>query len=238
MTNGAEQTRGDELLARVLSGEGWGAGTANDLLNEFFRGYPVENLIMLLQSDDEVVTQSGAWIASELGGDARPILNCLLPLFKHRNLRVRYYSVETVLTAAGDEDGEIVGGAVALITDQERPVRQMAFQLMTRADSSLLTAGVPFVGDPEMAALLEWALKVADDPCDIEARLHDSNSLKQLFAVIAAARIYTPSPQYLQLATSLDDSDAQSFAISELRWLTEMQERSKRKRERAERQGS
>lgn len=204
---------------------------------ECFRGYPVENVSMLLQSDNEVVTQSGAWIASELGRDARPILNCLLPLFKHRNVRVRYYSVETVLTAASDENGEIVGGAVALITDQERPVRQMAFQLMTRADSSLLAAGLLFIEDPGTAALLEWVLKGEGDSGDIEVRLHESNSLKQVFAVIAAARIYTRSPQYLQVATSLGESDAHSFAISELRWLTEMQKRSERRRERAERQG-
>jgi hypothetical protein len=234
-SNGA---RGDELLARVLSGDEWESGISNDLLNEFFRGYPIDNLVRLLRSDDERVVQSGAWIASELARESKPILKHLIPLFDSPNTRVRYYCVETVLTAATDEDGEVVGSAISRIADDERPVRRMTFELMTRADRSPLLAGVPYVKDSQIADLLEWALEVESESRDddeIAARLRESDGLGRLFAVVAAARVYRRNPHYLQLAASLDESDAQSLAASELAWLTKLQEQSQRRRERAER---
>jgi hypothetical protein len=238
MTGDAMQTHGDELLARVLSGDGWESGIANDLLKEFFRGYPIEKLITLLESDNERAVQSGAWIASELTRNAKPILRYLLPLFDHPNVRVRYYCAEAVLTAATDKDGEVVGGAVSLITDRELPVRRMAFELMTRADPQPLAAGVSYVKDPEIASLLEWVLGVesgSQDRDEIAPRLSESSGPEQVFAVIAAARVYAFDPGYLQLATSLPESDAQLFATSELQWLTKMQERAQRRQERAAR---
>lgn len=241
MRRSSNRTRGDELLARVLSGDEWESGISNDLLNEFFRGYPIDNLVRLLRSDDERVVQSGAWIASELARDAKPILRHLIPLFDSPDTRVRYYCVETVLTAATDEDGEVVGSAISRITDDERPVRRMTFELMARADRSPLLAGVPYVKDSGIAGLLEWALEVESESRDddeIAARLRESDGLGRLFAVVAAARVYKRNPHYLQLAASLDESDAQSLAASELAWLTKLQEQSQRRRERAERRSA
>jgi hypothetical protein len=238
MTNDAEQTPGDELLARVLTGDGWESGIANDLLKEFFRGYPIEKLITLLESDNERAVQSGAWIASELTRDAKPILRYLVPLFDHPNVRVRYYCAETVLTAATDKDGGVIGEAVPLIADREMPVRRMAFELMARADIGPLRAGVPYVKNSEMAALLKWVIGVEGDSRvsdEIASRLQASNQVERLFAVVAAARLYERNPHYLQLAASLDKSDAQSFAASELAWLSKLQEQAQRRRERAER---
>jgi hypothetical protein len=238
MTDAAGEARGDELLIRVLSGDEWASGISNDLLNEFFRGYPIENLVKLLRSGDERVVQSGAWIASELAKDAKPILRYLIPLFDYPNAKVRYSCVETALTAATDEDGEVMGSAVSRITDDDRPVRKMAFELIARADRSPLVAGVPYVKDPQIAALLEWVLEVegeSRDDDEIASRLRESDGLAQIFAAAAAARIYGRNPHYLQLAASLGESDAQSLAASELAWLTKMDEQAQRRRERAER---
>jgi hypothetical protein len=232
----ATHARGDELLALVLAGDQ--SGIANDLRKEFYRGYPIEKLTTLLHSDDERVLESGAWIASELAQNARPILSHLLPLFGYPNTRVKYHSIQTVLTAATDEYGEVVGEAVSLIIADERPVRKMAFELMTRADRSPLVAGVPYVNDPQIAALLEWVLEVEDESRDddeIASRLRESDGLAQIFAAAAAARVYGRNPHYLQLAASLGESDARSLATSELAWLAKLDEQAQSRRERAER---
>jgi hypothetical protein len=237
MRGGASETRGDELLARVLSGDEWASGLSNDLLNEFFRGYPIENLVKLLRSDDERVVQSGAWIASELARDAQPILGHLIPLFDYPNVNVRYDCVETALTAATPADGEVMGCAIARITDSAPPVRKMAFVLLARADPLLLAAGLPYIKNPEIASLLEWAMEIASDSRDddeIASRLRDPDRLRRLFAVVAAARVYGRNPHYLQLAASLGEGEAQSFAASELAWLSKLEEQAQRRRERAE----
>ncbi len=236
MRDSSKETRGDELLARVLSGKEWKSGISNDLLNEFFRGYPKEHLVRLLRSDDERIVQSGAWIASELAKDAKPILRYLIPLFDYPNVSVRSYCVETVLTAATDQDGEVVGRAVPLITDPEQPVRRMTFKFMARADSLTLAAGIPHINNPKIAASLEWALEVergSRDSHEIESRLREPDELVRLFAVIAAARVCARNLQYLQLAAS-SHGDTKTFAISELEWLISWQERTRRRRERAE----
>jgi hypothetical protein len=232
----ATDARGDELLALVLAGAQ--SGISNDLRKEFYRGYPINKLTTLLDSNDERALESGAWIASELAENARPILSHLLPLFSYPNTRVRYHSVQTVLTAATDEDGDVVGQAVSLIYDNEPPVRRMAFELMARADRSPLAAGVPYVKDPKIAGLLEWVLEVegeSRDDHEIASRLREAHELGQVFAAVAAARVYKRNPRYLQVAASLGESDAQSLAASELAWLSKLDEQTRRRRERAER---
>lgn len=235
---GATHTRGDELLARVLSGDEWGSGVANDLLNEFFRGYPIEKLTTLLQSDNEQALQSGAWIASELAQEARPVLGDMVTLFGSPNVRVKYYAIETVLTAATELDGEVVARTASLVGDPEAPVRRASFQLLARADTTVLAASLPYVVDQQIAAPLEWVLDVESESRDsdeIASRLREPGDLGQLFAVVAAARVFRRNPHYLQLAASLDESDAQSLAASELEWLSKLQEQSRRRQERAER---
>jgi hypothetical protein len=232
----ATNARGDELLALVVAGDQ--SGISNDLCKEFYRGYPIQKLATLLDSDDERALESGAWIASELAENARPILSHLLPLFGYPNTRIKYHSIQTVLTAATDEDGDVVGEAVSLIADDERPVRRMAFELMARADRSSLVAGVPQVKDSKIACLLAWVLDVESESRDddeIASRLQESDGLGQAFAVVAASRVYARNPYYLQLAASLGESDAQSLAASELAWLTKLEEQAQHRRERAER---
>lgn len=240
MSDDDRDARGDEILARVLTGDEWDSGISNDLLSEFLRGYPVKKLVALLTSDNEKLLQSGAWIASELTTEARPILKYLHPLFDNPNVSVRYYSVETALTAATEKDREVVGKAASLITDSEPQVRRMAFEFMTRAEAPVLAAGVPYMRNPELSSLLGWVLNEdggshLDDA--IVSRLREPG-LRQLFAVIAAARAYARDPQYLRLATSLAEGDARSLAVSELAWLTKLREQAQRRRERAERRGA
>jgi hypothetical protein len=162
----------------------------------------------------------------------------LLPLYEYPNKRIKYYAVELALTAATDQDGEVVGSAISRIADNEPPVRKMAFRLMARANRSVLVAGTLFVKDAELADLLDWTLEVegeSRDDAEIASRLRESGELRRLFAAIAAARIYRRNPHYLQLAASLGESDAQSLAASELVWLSKLKEQSRRRQERAER---
>lgn len=231
------RTRGDELLARALSGDEWGLGIANDLLKEFFSGYPIGKLTTLLRSDNEQALQSGAWIASELAQEARPILGDLVSLFDSTNARVRYYAIETVLTAATEQDGEVAARAASLICDREPPVRRACFQLLARADGAVLAASLPYLADRQIAAVLEWALEVEDelrDNDEIASRLRASDAVERLVAVVAAARLYGRNPHYLQLAASLDESDAQPLAMSELEWFLKLEEQSRRRQKRVE----
>ncbi len=62
----------DELIERLLAGGDHEA--AHDLLSAFFHGLSLDRLLLLLQSDSEEAAKAGAWIASELGQRAEPLI--------------------------------------------------------------------------------------------------------------------------------------------------------------------
>jgi hypothetical protein len=235
------RSRGDELIEHILTAGDADGKVSNELIGEFYNhGYPVEKLIPLLHSDDSATVRAGAFLAEELGAKATPLLPELARLLDYTDTWVKSGVLSAVLTSATDRDGAAVGGAVSLITDDERPVRKMAFELMARADRSPLVAGVAYVNDSQIAALLEWVLEVEDESRDddeIAARLRESDGLAQVCAAVAAARVYGRNPHYLQRAASLGESDAQALAASELAWLDKLDEQAQRRSERAERRG-
>jgi hypothetical protein len=234
----AGHTRGDELLARVLSDDDWGSGVGNELLQELGQGYPVEKLRTLLQSENEEVVEHGVWIASELGAGARPLVGDLLPLYDYPNRRIKYYAVELALTASTAENDEVIARAVKLIRDTDQPIRRISFELLARVESARLAVALPHVDDQEIAKLLRWVLEVESESRDndqITLRLQETDELPRLFATVAAARIHGRNPHYLQLAASSEESDAQALAASELAWLSKLQEQARRRGERAER---
>src|SRR5947207_14485923 len=61
----------------------------NDLLREFHRGYPLENLRPFLLSQNHDVATIGAWIASELGEKGIASLNDGFYLLGHPERQVR-----------------------------------------------------------------------------------------------------------------------------------------------------
>jgi hypothetical protein len=238
----SDAARGDALIEHILKFGDTGGEISNDLIGEFYKhGYPVEKLIPLLRSGDDEIIKTGAFLAEELGAKAAPLLPELVRLLDHPDAWVKSGVLGAVLVAANDKDGEIMGGAVSLITDDQYSIRRKAFELMTRAGAIPLAAGVPYVKDREIADLLEWVLEVdseSRDDDEIASRLREPDGLRRLFAVVAAARVYRRNPHYLQLAASLGDSDGQSLAASELAWLSKLEEQAQRRRERAERRSS
>ncbi|MFC7102844.1 hypothetical protein ACFQQB_21780 [Nonomuraea rubra] len=64
---------GDDLIQRLLTHAADDAvvgPASNDLLDEFWAGYPVTNLVRLLHSGDDKLIRTGAWLLSELGSSA------------------------------------------------------------------------------------------------------------------------------------------------------------------------
>jgi hypothetical protein len=232
--------RGDALIEHILRHGDTGGEISNDLIGEFYKhDYPVKKLIPLLCSENSETVRTGAFLVEELGAKAAPLLPRLVHLLDRPDAWVKSGVLSAVLVAATDKDGEIMGRAVSLISDDKQPIRRKVFELMARIGATPLAAGVPYVNDLEIASRLEWVLKVegeSRDDDEIASRLREPDALGQIFAAIAAARVYRRNPHYLQLAASLSESDTQSLAASELAWLSKLDEQAQRRRERAERQ--
>jgi hypothetical protein len=214
--------RAEEILYKMLAtlDSAERARLANDLLREYRRGYPVENLRPLLRSQQENQVSTGVWIASELGTRGKPLLDDVVPLLKHPAKKVRFCALDCVLVWSGPANGRDFASAVALIDDPERAVRWKAMDVLTKATPEQIAAAASYLEarDPQspQAAKLMWLIR-ANTP-DIAKSLTGPERLDRIFAAVAAAR--SPIAETKELFThalSNDDSDVRNFAESVLR---------------------
>ena len=147
MTN----VRADELIDRILRNEDDTGKDANELLPLLGGDYPVSNLRRLFVSDHDEVVKTAAWIASELGTRATPLLSDVVQLLHHRVPYVRAFATDVVLVAATPVNAHLIAGAVHLIADEDKGVRWKATDFLARATAEQLCPSrysIAIYGDP------------------------------------------------------------------------------------------
>lgn len=206
----------DDLMAQALRGDEIGI----HLLEEFFHGYPVEQLRRLFASDNDVAVRTGVWIASELGVSASPLLDDLIALTRHPLKSARFWAIDA-LWGIGSRPGESTAAILGAIDDREEAVRWEVMRFLSRARAELVSAGIDRVGDPEINRLLTWFIDVdaRSDAAAIMQMLHDPNRQTRLFAAAAAARIAKRDDAALRSASGSTDREVRSFAQDELAGL-------------------
>jgi hypothetical protein len=212
-------SRADQLLSSIGTHEDGYA--ANELLGEFFAGYPVHKLNRLLGSLNQREVEVGAWIASELGARAAPLLDELRTLLRHSSRKVRFFVLDSILAAATTAHGEAIARAVEMVSDSDAAVRWKAMHFLARASDDQLTASLPYLDKRWFTPHVSWLLNCgrAGEPGDVIARLDDKDPASRLFAAAAAARIVTRDSSALEYATGSVDTEVSSFARDYLRAL-------------------
>lgn len=213
---------GDELVGRLLHSqltpEERGADSY-DLLNELFRGYPMASLVPLLRSDDPGVVEAAAWLLSELGSRAAPLIGEVDALLESPSRKVRYWAIDVVNTSAGAADGRVISKALQLLGDDDVAVRRAALYFLSRASELQLTAAAEQPGHSEMSALVNWLRDIvtAEEavPVLLE-RLATGDHLTRTFAVAAAYRTGQRGRSVLERAALLGEDDLSVFASREL----------------------
>ena len=125
----------------------------NKLLKEYWRGYPLENLSIMLRSDNERMVKNGVQLAWELKQDAKPVLNDLVVLLSHRLPYVRGHVAQCVLWCAGSHRGGAIGRAVSLIDDPDPRVRWSVKVALMFPKREPLLAGARHLDDKALAQL-------------------------------------------------------------------------------------
>jgi hypothetical protein len=201
--------RGDELVERIC--QGGSDDDTHELLAEFDRGYPINNLRRLLRSDQDRVIKAGAWIISELGQGAAPLMADVEALLRHPLRYARFFALDAVLAAASPSHGKVISRAIRLIDDSDEAVRWKAMQFLSRATPQQLKAGLRHLNEIRIARLVKWLLE--DAPADdIVNALSGSDASKRRFGAIAAARIAAATRVPLEHAASSGDLEIRSFA--------------------------
>jgi len=209
--------RGDELLSRLLRSPD-DSVIANDLLDEFHGGYPLDNLLPLLTSHGEAVAQCGMWIASELGANARPLFATIVEGLRHPSPGVRFWALDCLISCSTPEDTDAINCGLDLIDDPDPGVVWQALVSL----ASLPTAVVRAAADLAMrqaprstrAKGLDLVL-APDTPQDIERvilGLREEDQTLRRYAAVAAARLGDRVMRPLRLAMASEDSTIQRFA--------------------------
>jgi hypothetical protein len=210
------QSRGDELLARLLRGEAGSGLVENSLLRELQAGYPVSKVRLLLKSVDNEVVAAGIWIASELGGAARPLLSEIAGLIQHPMPKVRFFSLDCLATCGRAEDGETVAHGLDLLGDAEPSVRWKAMVFLATAPEILLRAVRGSLTADEQTARrrgLEVLLNPRALSAELVTDLASRDPIARAYAAAAAVRLAPQDPRYLKQAIQSTDPTIARFAI-------------------------
>lgn len=100
--------KGEELIRDLLAdpqrfGE---EGQGYRLLQEYFEGLPLDTLRPLLRHESPVVQGEAMFVASELGEQARPLVDDVIPLVQSGDRDLRYDALEVIAVCCEAERAE------------------------------------------------------------------------------------------------------------------------------------
>jgi hypothetical protein len=186
--------RGDLLIEQILDGrDGSKCGTlSNELLTEFWRGYPIERLRPLLRHPDDEVVEAGAFLARELVGLIGPVMEDVRLLLDHRSADVRFDAIGAVLDNVTD-DREMLAHAMLKVRDDAERVRWNAMRFAALADERQLEVALPYLGEAATAfaqtGLLARDAAAEDERQIVRSGLSHGDPVVRRWAVAAAARL-------------------------------------------------
>jgi hypothetical protein len=194
---------------------------ALSLLSQFHRGAPLDYLRPLLLSPDPRLVSLGAWIASELGEQGKPLLHLVGGLLTHPAKGVRFDIIDCVLLWAGPSGGCEIAQVVQLIADPEKAVRWKVMGFLARASSDQLESALAYLDKEEPRSRhafgLRWLLSAGGrDVETIESELRSPDARMRKYAAVAAVRMSTKNRRPLLLAVSSDDPEVAEFATDKV----------------------
>jgi hypothetical protein len=220
-----DRARAEELFRRITEDEDAASQGAllNDLLREFYRGFPIDRLRSLLSSQRSAVVAAGVWIASELGEGGAPLLSDIVPLLHHSERKVRFSAIECVLLWAQPEDQAALGSVLAMLNDPDAGVRWKAMDFWARATPQQIRSALDWIEDQKDfdrgEGLRLLASPASQDAAKLVELLDASDVAMRKYAAIAAVRISKRDPRALLHASAINDADVRGFAETALALL-------------------
>ena len=187
------------------------------LLQTYLKGAPLETLRPLLRSGDLVIQREAVWVASELGRQAFPLLDEVVPLIDSGDRYLAFHAMESVtVCATGGRAPEFVH-VVARLEDPDEVLRSLSMFLMSNAETSQLVGAL----EGELHSVHQEGLRLLlDASASDEAVLsfiHSDAPLRRRYGAVAAARLYEKNPRLIDEVRTMEDGEVSSFLDSVLR---------------------
>lgn len=213
MTN--SRTKGDLLIGQLLVAPGVFNG--NELLNEYFKGYPLATLRPLLSSTNKEVRRIAVWLVSELGSRGEFLMDAVQKLLNAEDDRyIRFYALDMIAACCAATKPVPYHALVRSLEDPDQCIRGHAMFLISNADQHLLEATLESNPDfhPSTQQHIE-GLTLLTTPhvsaAEIMKNLNAARPLIRRYAAIAAWRSRATSPDLLPRLAAASDDDIQAF---------------------------
>jgi hypothetical protein len=211
----------DEMIERLLdpSFDTDDGALVNDLLREFWRGYPIENLRRLFVPS---TLGDAAFLASELGQKVRPFLREIADMLEQDSAGIRFDANDAISECTTWEDGWAVAEIVRSLGDPHDGVRWMASKALRYMDSSQLLAGLEHLRSHEplsvYAGFRNAFLTIEHYPrkakASLERLLKSEDPIARRFGAAMAVRprLFI-DPVFVALATSVGDEEVTRLVV-------------------------
>jgi hypothetical protein len=203
-----------EMIAKMLEPGFAGDGElANDLLSEFGKGFPLENLRLLLDSPNEHVTATAAFLMTFYGFKLRRFLPEITRLLDCKYPYTRGDTIEVLRECTTPQDGKVLGRVLMHLDDENPGVRWKVVQFICTVDPWQLNAGLRNAArmrPDSVFAILDRVYRRDRTTTaeDIRWLIGHSDPVARRFGAALAARpIYVVDERLLDIAALSDDAE-------------------------------
>lgn len=195
-------------------------GNAYQLLQCFFKGFPVETLRPLLGHSDAFVRRSATFVTSEIGKNAKDLVRDIALLVRDPDPHTQWYALESVMVCAYGEDVDQFVFVVRELENKDDSIAVLTMGLMSNASSSQLEAALEEchllgasadIHEQGISCLLNASAE------NIRNMLDDPEPLKRKYGAIGAKRLFSSFPTLLELASTNSDVSVRGFSKDALR---------------------
>jgi|ERR1043166_5524737 hypothetical protein len=206
--------RGDRLIRELLNDPTHFNG--NELLKEYFDGFPLGTLRPLLSSSDRMVRRVAVWVASELGKDGKQLISDAVSLLHDGDPYIRFYALDTIAVCSLAEEADKYMHVVRALEDSDEGVRSEAMFLMSNANLPELKAALGAFGaegEPNELHMrgVSQLLTEHVDAAEISGMIDSPEPLLRKYGAIAAWRCRDRFPDLISNLAPSTDPDIRKF---------------------------
>ncbi|NEZ65246.1 hypothetical protein D0962_21120 [Leptolyngbyaceae cyanobacterium CCMR0082] len=215
-----------QAILEIIKQDSWnydsGGNLLNNLLESFQEGFPVRNVLQLVESQNEESVRAGSWILSELGVKACEVFQSTKLLIDSSDPKVRFHYLDCILMCATESDGDSIGKVLFLLEDEASFVRWRAMDILCKLDATQISSGLSWMESVDREHTVMYSeLQLLRDSLHesvsfqlLEEYVKDGSPIQKKVTIVVAIRKRLEPQKIVQLAKTSKDDDAIRFCKS------------------------
>lgn len=196
-----------------------GGEKSYSLLEEYFKGFPIDTLRQLFYSENKTIRQIAIWITSELGEkENTDLMKEIAMLMNDDDTYIRYQALQIVAHYANGEYFDDFIRVFSFLEDSNQKIRTLVMYILSVLSGQRIHKAYRYLENKEIynnshkKGLLSLINVHVLTPSEITQMINSDDAITRKYGIIAAAKLYKKFPQILNEAVNAKDSDVKEFA--------------------------